>query len=267
VTVISQPVLQHARRVADAMAGLPGFVGMTLGGSVASGLADESSDIDLHVYWRAPLASAAQREERLRHVADQGSMTIGVTSWGLEDHLRVGGQPIELVYVNLDDLRGEIERAYAEGLNGEGFVTAQFYYLDSGHVLCDPSGEMTMLQERLHASYPEPTRRLLLRDNPFLLQTYLEHLRKAQRRGDLLFVQHRRYSVQMVFFNLLFALNRRYHPGEKRLLIHGERCPVKPDDLAPRWEHVARMAADDPALTKELERLIEDICALAEEHR
>ncbi len=267
MTTIAQPIREQAQLVAEAMVGLRGIIGITLGGSVASGLADDSSDIDLHAYWRASLASSEEREDRLYHVADEGSMNIGVTYWGLEDHLNIGGRPVELVYVNLDELRSDIERAYDEGLNGEGFVTAQFYYLDTGHVLYDPAGELGMLQERLRASYPEPTRQLLLHDNPFLFQTYMEHLRKAQQRGDLLFVQHRRYTMQMVFFNLLFALNRRYHPGEKRLLIHGKRCPIKPDKMAERWERTARMAADDPALTKEIERLVEDICALTEEHR
>lgn len=264
---ITQPALQQAQRLADAIADLPGIFGVTLGGSVASGMADAASDLDLHVYWRAPLASSEEREDRLCHVADKGSMTIGVTYWGLEDHLNIGGRPVELVYVNLDELRSDIEQAYDEGLNGEGFVTAQFYYLNTGRVFYDPAGELSMLQERLRASYPEPTRQLLLRNNPFLLQTYMEHLNKAQQRGDLLYVQHRRYTVQMVFFNLLFSLNRLYHPGEKRMLIHGESCPIKPDRMAERWNQVARLAADDPSMADALQSLIDNLCTLSEEHQ
>lgn len=67
---------------------------------------------------------------------------------------------------------------------------------------------------RLNDEFPEPTGDLILRHHTPLLGTYVRHLRLAQTRGDLLSVQHRRYTVQMVFFNLLFTLNRRYHPGE-----------------------------------------------------
>ena len=51
-----------------------------------------------------------------------------------------------------------------------------------------------------------------------LLRYYMELLRISRQRDDLLFVQQLRYNIQTIFFNLLFALNRQYHPGGKRLL-------------------------------------------------
>jgi hypothetical protein len=250
-----------------AVADLPGFVAISLGGSVASGLADESSDLDLHIYWRAPLATPAERAARLAQIADAGSVEVEILDWGREDNLRIGGRRAELVYTPLDELCAEVEQAYGEGLISEGYTTARLYYVASGQPLHDPVGELSLLRERLLDGYPEPTRRLLLRYHPALLRVYLGHLRLAQSRGDLLAVQHRRYTVQMVFFNLLFALNRRYHPGEKRLLIHGERCPLRPADLAYRWSHAARLAADDPALAETLASMIDDLNCLIEANR
>lgn len=258
---------QHAtlQQIVAAMAGLPGIVAMSLGGSAGAGLADAQSDLDIHVYWREPLAAPQQRAARLAGYADAGSVEVDVRFWGLEDHLRVGGRDAELIYVHLGDLLAEVERAYGEGLGAEGFATAQLFYVASGRPFYDPEGALAALRERL-AAYPEPTRRRLLESHPALLRTYLRHLRVAQARGDLLFVQHRRYTIQMVFFNALFALNRRYHPGEKRLLIHGERCPLRPAGCAERWAATARLAADDPALSAALSELVEDICTLIEEH-
>lgn len=244
---------------------LPGFAGFSLGGSVASGLADAASDLDLHVYVRDPLASATERASRLAELADAGSLKVGITSWGLEDHLRVGGLLVELVYVDLGHLEAEVERAYGEGLGGEAFVTAQFDYLASGRVLHDPAGALGRLRGWLLAGYPEPTRQRIVRDTPFLLETYLVQLRGAQARGDLLYVQHRRYTVQTVFFNLLFALNRRYHPGEKRLLAHAAGCEIRPPALERRWNEVARMPADDPTLAPALQSLSDELCGLAED--
>lgn len=248
----------------QAAAALPGVLAISLGGSVAAGLADASSDFDLHVYWRAPLATDEQRAAGLAPAADPGSVVAGVQFWGLEDHLRVGGRPAELVYVNIDELRDELARAYGEGLAAEGFATALLYSAAQGRPLHDPQGQLAELRARL-ASYPEPTRQRLMASHPTLLRAYLKHLRTAQVRGDLLFVQHRRYTVQMVWFNALFALNRRYHPGEKRLLAHAAGCPLQPHDTAARWEQAARLPADDLLLAEALSGLVEDLCALIEE--
>jgi hypothetical protein len=253
--------------IVAAIRDLPGFAAISLGGSAATSLADEHSDLDLHVYWRAPLAAPAERAARLAQVADVGSVEVDILSWGREDHLRVGGRLVELIYVPLDELRAEVEQAYDSGLITEGYTTARLFYLANCRPLHDPTGELGALRERLLAEYPEPTRHLLLQDHPALLRVYLDQLRLAQSRGDLLAVQHRRYTLQMVFFNLLFALNRRYHPGEKRLIIHGERCSLRPANLATRWSRVTRLAADNPELAEALGSLIDDLNRLIEANR
>jgi hypothetical protein len=253
------------RSIVAAIADLTGVLGVSLGGSVAAGFADAASDVDLHVYWRAPLAEPAARAERLARVADAGSVAVEFLTWGREDRLRVGGRLVELIYVPLDELQAEVEQAYGAGLSGEGFVTAQLNYAANGRLLHDAAGEVAAIRQRLVDAYPEATRRLVLRDNPFPMRTYLAQLRGAQSRGDLLYVQHRRYAVQMVFFNVLFALNRRYHPGEKRLLRHLEHCPIRPADCATRWAQSTRLPADDPALAETLAGLVDDLCLLIEE--
>ena len=255
------------QQIVGATADLPGFAAISLGGSAATGLADERSDLDLHVYWRAPLATPAERAARLAQIADAGSVVVDILDWGREDNLRIGGRPAELIYTSLDEMRAEVEQAYGDGLISEGYTTARLFYIASGRPLHDPAGELSALRERLLAGYPEPTRRRLLQYHPALLRTYLGHLRLAQSRGDLLMVQHRRYTVQMVFFNLLFALNRRYHPGEKRLLIHSQGCTLQPANLAARWSRVARLAADDPELAAALGGLVDDLCGLIEVNR
>ena len=251
-------------QITGAVAGVPGVAAVSLGGSHATGMADAHSDVDLHVYWREPLAPAAERHARLAAVADPGAPVREVAEWGLEDHFSVGGRLHELVYVHLGDVERQVERAYAEGLGDEGFATASLFYVAAGVPLHDPQGALARLRARL-AVYPEATRRRLLDTMPGVLRAYLGQLRKAQARGDLLFAQHRRYSVQMVYFNMLFALNRRYHPGEKRLLAHAERCPIIPDRHVERWERAARLPIDDPAVADVLQEFADDICRLAEE--
>jgi predicted nucleotidyltransferase len=250
-----------------AMADLPGVAALGLGGSTASGLADEDSDLDVYVYYRQPLAPAAERAARLHPLADAGTLEVDLPTFGLEDHLRVQGMLIELVYLDLDRLSADAQQAYGQGLSSEGYTTALLYILAHSPVLHDATGEATGLRAQLQAGYPEPTRARLLREYPELLRYYLELLRVSQRRADLLYVQHLRYGLQMIFFNLLFALNRLYHPGGKRLLSHAQRCAIQPAGLAERWNDTARLSADDSALADRLEALVDDLYRLIEADR
>ena len=45
------------QRIVAAMADLPGVAAIALGGSTAAGFADESSDLDVYVFYHKPLAS------------------------------------------------------------------------------------------------------------------------------------------------------------------------------------------------------------------
>lgn len=255
-----------AMRVVGAIARMPGVVAASLGGSAASRMADALSDLDLHVYWEAPLASATERGEHLAAVADLGSVHVGLTSWGLEDHLSVGGCPVELTYRRWEDMRADVARAYREGLAGNGFTTAVLYAIAHGRPLHDPTGELSAMRDRLAGEFPEATRAALLRRQSPLLSFHLEQLRRAQERGDLLFAQHVRYKVQMLFFDVLFTLNRLYHPGEKRLLEHSQRCRVRPTQCEARWLRMARLPSDDTSLVDELRVLCGELCELVRVH-
>ncbi len=260
--ILDQAAALH--HIVTAIGDLPGVVAITLGGSMATGFADDLSDLDVYVYYREPLAASAERAVRLRPLADEGTLEVGIPTFGLEDHLYVEGKLIELVYLDLDRLSAEVEQAYGQGLSSEGYTTALLYILFRSQVFHDATGEVTALRERLQAAYPEPTRARLLREQPELLRYYLELLRISQRRDDSLYVQHMRYSIQMVFFNLLFALNRQYHPGGKRLLAHAQRCAIQPPDLVARWDYIARLSADDGAVADLLQEQIDDLFRLIE---
>jgi predicted nucleotidyltransferase len=249
-------------QIVMALTDLPGVAAIAVGGSAAAGFADEFSDFDLYVYYHEPLAASADRAARLRTLADEGTLEVGIPTFGLEDHLRVQKKLVELVYLNLDRLIADVDHAYSQGLISEGYTTGLLYILFRNQVFHDATGEVTALRARLQATYPEPTRTRLLRTHPQLLRYYLEQMRIAQRRDDLLFVQHMRYNIQMIFFNLLFALNRQYHPGGKRLLTHAQRCAAQPADFTERWNYISRLAADDRALADLLEEMIDELCRL-----
>lgn len=261
------PVAGDAARIAEAVGWLPGVVAVALGGSTGAGLGDAASDLDFHVYWEGPLAAPDERATGLAAIADRGSVRAGAgtTSWTLEDHLAVGGRPVELIFIRWADVPAEVEAAYGAGFAEEGFTTARLYSFAHGLVLHDPARLLGAVQARLLVSYPEATRRAILLRQPARLVLCVDQLRAGQRRGDLLYVEQTRVKIQLLWFDLLFALNRRYHPGEKRLLVHAARLPLRIADGRARWERAARLPADSPALADELAALVGAVCALVGE--
>ncbi|MFY0575419.1 hypothetical protein ACN28S_14555 [Cystobacter fuscus] len=137
-------------------------------------------------------------------------------------------------------------------------------------MLFDRTGWLTRLQQQARVPYPEPLRRAIVEKNhPVLrrkLASYLEQIELALQRADLVSVQHRVTAVLASYFDILFAVNRVPHPGEKRLLAHVKRiCPKRPPELEAQVEAVIRsvgLPARD--LLPNLHALLDGLDALLE---
>jgi hypothetical protein len=89
------------------------------------------------------------------------------------------------------------------------------------------------LQNQAMVAYPEALIEAILAQNyPVLRQissSYLNQLKKATNRGDLVSLNHRTAALFASYFDILFAMNRVPHPGEKRLIDLAEKlCPKRP---------------------------------------
>ena len=58
---------------------------------------------------------------------------------------------------------------------------------------------------------------------------YLKQIRTAVVRVDPVSLNHRVAAWLASYFDILFAINGRFHPGEKRLLIYAEELPILPE--------------------------------------
>lgn len=247
------------RSLAAALGTVPGIVAVAVGGSRATGTDDAASDTDLYAFSARGVPDAAARRAALGPLADGGDV-LTESAWGPEDHLRVAGRPTEVIYVDLAGLG--VDCFYDPGADPTGFTTAWLHTLATCAVLTDPTGALASVRDRLR-TYPDATRARLLDQLPRELTTYVGLVRKAQARGDWTNVTDRRSALQAAWFDLLFAVNRRYHPGEKRLLTHAAPCSVLPSRTVERWTDAALLGADDARLPDLVGGLVDDLVALS----
>jgi hypothetical protein len=102
--------------------------------------------------------------------------------------------------------------------------------------LFDPHRWFANLQQKCQVDYPETLRRNIIALNQPVLRaiipSYATQLAKAVKRHDLVSVNHRLAALFASYFDIIFALNRKLHPGEKRLVESAlQSCPVLPSGM------------------------------------
>ena len=113
-----------------------------------------------------------------------------------------------------------------------GYTTAYCFSLANGYILYDARGWLSSVQARLREPFPEQlTRSIIAKNRPVLgggMQScYLVQMKAAIARNDLISLNHRTTVWIASYADILFAVNRRYHPGEKRLLTYMADLPSR----------------------------------------
>lgn len=198
---------------------LPQIEAMALGGSRATGSFDKASDYDLYIYcFQVP--SESERHRILEECC--GYIELGNQFWELEDDCVLKSNvPIDILYRNLDDFLRDVASVVEEGTAHNGYTTCMWHNLLHCKILFDRDHRLTQAQRRFTVPYPENLRQNIIQNNLRLLTgnlpSYDSQIQKAIKRKDLVSVNHRTAAFLESYFDILFALNRLTHPGEKRM--------------------------------------------------
>jgi hypothetical protein len=227
-----------ARQLADLFASLPQVKAIALGGSIMGGVTDQSSDIDLYVYTQADIPL----EDRQGIVARSGGASrenLGMTFWGPGDewfHAPTGIE-VDIVYFEAQWMENQIQRVIDKYEASLGYTTCLWHTVRNSQVLHDPQRWFHALQNKASADYPATLQQnIVALNHPVLrdvIPAYANQLAKAVKRYDLVSINHRLAALLASYFDIIFALNRELHPGEKKLLdLTLTRCAKLPVDLA-----------------------------------
>jgi predicted nucleotidyltransferase len=243
--------------VVHRMAGAPTVAAIALVGSQASGTASPGSDFDIFVYTDGDLHEL--RWQVTDEFADPVTwQSVHEYSFGDGDVWRFkdGNTWIDLMYWTTAWGEDQLDRVLVRHEAAMGYSTAFWRSIRDAHPLYERDGWHAKLQRVARQAYPEELRHNIirlnhryLREHPF---SYRAQVAKAIERDDLVSVNHRVAAWLASYFDILFAINRVLHPGEKRLLEFATReCQFVPDGMTTTVERLVRSSCESTSATLE----------------
>lgn len=222
---------------------LPQVEAIALGGSRAGEVFDEKSDYDVYLYCTGSVADDVRKA-----ILDKYCSYIELSNhfWELEDNCTLkNGIDIDILYRNIEDFCADVA-SVVENFNARtGYTTCMWHNLITCKIIYDENGRLKALKERFSVPYPQELKQNIINKNMSLLSgmlpSYDGQILKAVKRKDLVSVNHRTSAFFESYFDVLFALNEKTHPGEKRLVSLSKKLSILPENFE---ENINKLFAD-----------------------
>jgi len=255
------------REITSGMAEWPEVLAIAEGGSRAAGNADVHSDIDLYVYVDEPVP-VARRSAFIRFRSDDAEIDNRVWEPGDIWTDRVTRIAIDVMYRTRSWIEDRLSLVLDRHQASLGYSTCFWHNVLTSRVHFDRIGWFAGLQRKASVPYPEGlAHEIIARNYPLLRDAHSAFARqiiRAAERSDVVSVNHRTAAFLASYFDVLFALNKVPHPGEKRLLRLVTGLPLCPSRLSGRIAQL--LTAGTECRTADLELalngLVEDLDAL-----
>ncbi|MEE0930578.1 MAG: nucleotidyltransferase domain-containing protein [Acutalibacteraceae bacterium] len=209
---------------------------IAIAGSRASGNGDERSDYDVYIYSTGNEAVPESTRDEIYNKYCSKYET-GNKYFEYEDNIVLNcGVFADIIFRNFEMIEN-IQRYVADNCGARlGYTTAFWHNLNESQVYCDKSGRFTELQKKYDIPYPEQLKKNIIEKNMNMLSgvlpSYDMQIKKAVERNDIVSICHRTAEYMASYFDVIFALNEMFHPGEKRLIqICKTKCSILPKDF------------------------------------
>lgn len=207
---------------------------VAIGGSSAAQTDDTSSDIDIYVFVKHDISL----EERNNFIPKYSSKyEIGGEYFGSGDEFFVDdlGKQLDVMYWNVQWFESVVENVWIKHYPSNGYTTAFLYTLNNFKIVYDRENWLNNLQKTINSDYPKELKENIIRRNLMLMSdkpfaSYREQIEKAVIRNDTVSINHRIAAFLASYFDIIFAVNELFHPGEKRLVQYAKNnCNKLPE--------------------------------------
>ncbi|MEI0559700.1 DUF4037 domain-containing protein [Brachyspira intermedia] len=238
---------------------------IVLSGSKTSLINDDMSDYDIYVYCKASAKSREDMDSR-KEFADKYASYYEIGNdyfeHGDEMILKESGICLDFMYRDLSWIKEEMEYVW-RGCNSKiGYTTAFLYNIKHSNILYDKEGKFKKFQDELNLEYPEKLKNNIIEKNFNVMYgkkiaSFYEQLEKAVKRNDIVSINHRISSILSSYFDILFALNKELHVGEKKLIQYALKlCRKIPDNFE---KDIKNIIFYDENILEKVKILIENI--------
>ncbi len=220
--------------------------GIAIGGAHAKGLADAESDLDIYLF----ASSILSNDERTRLTGGFSPDITDIVTWGVETPFEQGGSDFYYkgtkveCWLRCSEMIDTTIAECREGIIKQELVrwtTTGFYnhccLSDLQHMIPvdDPFGLLARWQHGI-AEYPPKMQAAIIEKHLAGARFWPHnfHYTSAVERQDIIYTTG---IVQQVVHNLiqvLFALNKSYFPGDKKLAKALDRLDILPDGFVER---------------------------------
>lgn len=262
---------QLAKQIADLFAKLPEVEAVALAGSRGASLntTDSASDIDLYIYTRGEIPLEARRSI-VEQSGGASKLDLNLNYWGPGDEWinAPTGIEVDIVYFDRAWIEEQITRVMDQHLASMGYTTCFWHTIRQSTIFFDQHNWLTHLQQKCQSEYPEALRRnIITLNHPVLrgiIPSYVFQIEKAVKRGDLVSINHRLAALFASYFDIIFAINRILHPGEKRLVQFAvNNCKLLPSNMQADIASVLQFTEENiPNLPNRLNHLLDQLDVL-----
>lgn len=222
------------KEIAEEYSKLENVYAVVLSGSRTAEQNDEMSDYDIYIYSDKPIPLEF-RTQLAKKYASHYDIDHGYFGSGDEWQLKNSETGMDFMFRSLDWIEEQVENVYNKHYESLGYTTCFLFNVYTSQILYDKNGWFLNLQNKITGAYPKQLKENIIKKNYKILKdktfaSYLAQVGLAVKRNDPVSVNHRISAFLASYFDVLFALNELYHPGEKRLVKYAKKhCKLLPE--------------------------------------